>query len=306
MDPVPYPPDDWPPPTGSPLESSAALGFDVAKLRDWQGPPPPPGVDAADAATNRRRAEGRRGGRIGAGLAAAGAFVAKYGVLLVKLKVLTVMATMFVSIAAYALLWGWAFAVGFVLLLLVHEMGHAIEMRRQGIPASAPMFIPFMGAIISMRGRPIDAYHEARVGLAGPAFGSAASLVVALMASEHHSSFLRALAFIGFFLNLINLFPALPLDGGRAVGALHPVVWLLGLIGLVGVEIWRPSPLVFLIILLGASELWKRWKGRGSLASRLYYNLRKAQRAAIAVAYLALVATCVVGMNATYVARSIR
>lgn len=303
MNPVPSFGDDWPPPATEPVAQWHAPDG------PWSIPPAPSAGPAeqwpapsGDPVTPR---QARRGGRIGAGLAAAGAFVAKYGALLFKFKVFTVMATMFVSIAAYALLWGWPFAVGFVLLLLVHETGHAIEMRRQGIPASAPMFIPFIGAIISMRGRPIDAYHEARVGLAGPAFGSAASLVVALMASSQHSSFLKALAFIGFFLNLINLFPALPLDGGRAVGALHPVVWLVGLVGLVGVEIWRPSPLVFLIILLGGSELWRRWKGRNTLASRIYYNLRASQRAGIGVAYLALVAVCVAGMNATYVARTI-
>jgi Zn-dependent protease len=226
-------------------------------------------------------------------------------VLLVKLKAITVIASMLVSIAAYALLWGWTFAVGFVLLLFVHEMGHALEMRRQGIPASAPMFIPFMGAFIGMRGRALDAYHEARIGLAGPAFGAAASLVVALMASSQHSDFLQSLAFIGFFLNLINLFPALPLDGGRAVGALHPAIWLLGLAGLLAVEIWRPSPLVLIILLLGGTELWRRWKGRRSPAARIYYDLRPAQRAGIGLAYLSLIGLCVAGMNATYLVRTI-
>jgi Zn-dependent protease len=270
-------------------------------------PPSPSGyadpTGTADATGTQ--ATRRRGGRIGGALAAAGAALAKYGAILYKLKVLATMASVLVSIAAYSLLWGWTFAVGFVVLLAVHESGHALELRRQGIPASAPMFIPFMGAVISMKGRAIDAYHEALVGLAGPAFGAAASLVVGLFASSRHSNFLMALSFVGFFLNLINLFPVLPLDGGRAVGALHPAIWALGLVGLVGVEIWRPNPLVFIVILLGASELWRRWKQRDSIASRLYFNLRPSQRAGIALAYVTLVAVCVIGMNATYLHRTI-
>ena len=79
---------------------------------------------------------------------------------------------MLVSIAAYALIWGWKFAVGFVLLLLVHEMGHVIQLRREGIKASAPMFIPFLGAVVAMKEMPKDAAAEARVGLAGPVLGS--------------------------------------------------------------------------------------------------------------------------------------
>lgn len=288
MEPVPFPTGDEQPPV-----------FDAEALRSWPAPAPRPIEGPAQPSPRRR------GGRLGGALAGLGAFLAKFGAILIKLKVLTVMVSILVSIGAYSLLWGWTFAVGFVVLLAVHESGHALEMRRQGIPASAPMFIPFMGAVIGMRGRPIDAYHEARVGLAGPAFGSAASVVVALMAASRHSDFLQALAFIGFFLNLVNLFPALPLDGGRAVGALHPAVWLLGLVGLVGVEVWRPNPLILFIILIGGTELWRRWKGRHSMASRIYYNLRPSQRATIASAYVALVALCVVGMDATYLHRTI-
>lgn len=276
----------------------------------WPSPRPPegawPGSDGSirGAAGQGRSRRGGRGG-IGGALAAAAAAVAKYGVILYKLKYVTVVASMLVSILAYGLVWGWAFAVGFVALLFVHESGHVLEMRRQGIAASAPMFVPFMGAVISMRGRAASAYEEARIGLAGPAFGVAASAVVAFVASYQDSDFLRALAFVGFFLNLINLFPALPLDGGRAVGALHPAVWLLGLVGLVGVELWRPSPLLLLIILLGAVELWRRWRGRNSFAARTYHDLRAGQRFAVGTVYAGLVTLCLIGMNATYLARTV-
>jgi Zn-dependent protease len=306
----------WPPPEIS--AQSAALGpspvtWAAPPAPNWAPPPtqawpPPPtqawpplapGTPVAPAPAGRRR----RG--LAGGLAAAAAAVAKYGVLLWKLKAVTVVGSMLISIAAYALLWGWTFAAGFVALLFVHEMGHAVEMRRQGLRASAPVFIPFMGAVIAMRSQPASAYQEATIGLAGPAAGTAASLVVALMAADTHSQFLRALAFIGFFLNLFNLFPALPLDGGRAVGALHPAIWLLGLIGLVGFEIWSPSPILLIVLIMGSLELWRRWKGRNQGASRTYHDLTAAQRAGIGVSYVGLVAFCLIGMHATYLVRTI-
>ena len=97
--------------------------------------------------------------------------------LLPKLKLLTTSGTMLVSIAAYALLWGFPFAVGFVLLLFLHEIGHVIQLRREGIKASAPMFIPFLGAVIAAKSMGDDAAAEARVGLAGPILGTIATLV---------------------------------------------------------------------------------------------------------------------------------
>ena len=131
---------------------------------------------------------------------------------------------MLVSIAAYALIWGWPFAVGFVLLLLLHEMGHVIQLRREGIKASAPMFIPFLGAVISAKSMGDNAAAEARVGLAGPGARKPRALVPLIPSGyATGSDFWRALAYIGFFLNLFNLLPVLPLDGGRAMAALSPV-----------------------------------------------------------------------------------
>ncbi|HLI53528.1 MAG TPA: site-2 protease family protein [Acidimicrobiales bacterium] len=264
---------------------------------------PPPANDPLGPGGGRTRP--RRRGRVGSGLAALGAFLAKYGVLLAKLKYAGLIISMLVSVAAYALLWGWSFAAGFVALLFVHEAGHWVEMRRQRIPASKPMFIPFLGAIISMRGMPVNAYQEARVALAGPATGTAASVLVALWAAHTGSAFLQALAFVGFFLNLFNLLPALPLDGGRAVGALHPAIWLAGLAGLVAFELWRPSPVVPIIIILGGVELLRRWRNRNSPAARTYYSLTRSQRTAVAVAYLGLVALTIYGAHATYVLRHV-
>lgn len=221
-----------------------------------------------------------------------------------KFKIFTTSASMLVSVAAYSWIWGWRFAVGFVLLLLVHEMGHVLELRRQGVPASAPLFIPFVGAVVGMKQMPQDAWREARVALAGPILGSLAAAGVWAAGAALDSEFLVALAFVGFLLNLFNLAPVVPLDGGRAVAALHPAIWGLGIVGLVGLTIVAPNPILLLILLLGGLELWRRWQSRNEPAARAYYRVRPWQRAAVAVTYLGLAAALALAMSATYVERS--
>jgi Zn-dependent protease len=238
-------------------------------------------------------------------LAGVGAFLAKFGAILVKFKALTVVGSMAVSVAAYTWLWGWKFAVGFVLLLFVHEMGHVVALRRRGIPASAPLFLPFLGAFVSMKQMPRSVYEEAESALAGPLTGTIGALVVAWVAHENGSGLLRALAFTGLFLNLFNLLPALPLDGGRVAGALHPAIWLLGLVGLLGFEIYRPSPIVLIILVFGSYELWRRWRGRNSEASTVYFSLEPKQRWRIGTAYVGLIVVILLGMHATYAARTL-
>ena len=173
--------------------------------------------------------------KLGGPLIALGLLLLKFGaklkallLLLPKLKLFTTSASMLVSIAAYALIWGWKFAVGFVLLLLVHELGHVIQLRREGVEASAPMFIPFLGAVIAAKSMGDDAAAEARVGLAGPILGTIATLVPLGIWLATGEEFWQALAYVGFFLNLLNLLPVLPLDGGRAMAALSPWVWIAG------------------------------------------------------------------------------
>ena len=117
-----------------------------------------------------------------------------------KFKLFTVAGSMIVSVGAYALLWGWQFAAGFVLLLFVHELGHVIEARRQGLPASAPLFIPFLGAMIALKELPDDAWKEARVALAGPIVGSLGAAVTWGIGEALDSELLVALAFTGFLL----------------------------------------------------------------------------------------------------------
>lgn len=222
-----------------------------------------------------------------------------------KFKIFTTSASMLVSVGAYALFWGWKFAVGFVLLMLVHELGHYLEARRQGLDVSAPMFIPFLGAAILLRENPLNAWREAQVAIAGPIVGSLGAAVVWFVGEQQDSEFLLALGFTGFLLNLFNLIPVVPLDGGRIAAAIHPAVWLLGFVALVGLLFLAPNPLLIIIVVIVGFELYRRWQERGMPGAQAYYQIERWQRVAAAVAYFALAGLLVLGMDASFVERNI-
>jgi Zn-dependent protease len=222
-----------------------------------------------------------------------------------KFKLFTVAGSMIVSVGAYALLWGWQFAVGFVVLLLVHELGHVAEAKRQGLPVSAPMFIPFLGALITLKRLPDNAWNEAKVAIAGPIVGSVGAAAVWALGEALDSELLVALAFTGFFLNLFNLAPISPLDGGRIVAAIHPVLWAVGLVLLLGLTIVAPNPILILILVLGALESWRRWRERRRPEGEAYYRVRPGQRVIAGVSYIVLAALLAAAMSATFVERDI-
>jgi Zn-dependent protease len=282
-------------------EQSASRGWSEAGEQAERYGPIHPG-------SGRRRALKRAAGP----LAAAALLIAKFGAklkallfLLPKLKLFTTSASMLVSIAAYQLIFGWAFSVGFVLLLLLHELGHVIQLRREGIKASAPMFIPFLGAVIAAKSMGKDAAAEARVGLAGPVLGTIATLVPLGIWLATGEDFWQALAYIGFFLNLLNLLPVLPLDGGRAMAALSPWVWLVGFAGLIALTIFFPNPILLLVLLFGGMESWRRWKARNTPEGRAYHAVPARTRALVAAIYLGLAALLAVGVSETFFERDL-
>ncbi len=247
--------------------------------------------------------------RLGPIAVAVVAFLAKFKVILLllgKVKLLTSSATALVSVAAYSFVFGWPFAVGFVVLLFVHEMGHVIQLRREGIKASAPMFIPFLGAVITAKSLGGNALAEARVGLAGPILGSIGSAACILVWQATGSDIWRALAFTGFLLNLFNLLPLVPLDGGRAMAAMAPWMWFVGFAGIVVLAFVFPNPIILLILVFGGFETYKRWKLRraGGEQQQAYYSVKPLDRALVAAVYLSLIALLVVGMNATNLPRT--
>ncbi len=251
--------------------------------------------------------------RAGGVLAGAGVLAAKFGaylksavLVLPKLKLLTTAGTALVSMAAYSLLFGWPFAVGFVVLLFVHEMGHVIQLRREGIKASTPMFIPFLGAAIFSRSLGDNALAEARVGLAGPILGTLGSAVVALIAALTGSDLLLALAYMGFFLNLINLIPVVPFDGGRAMAAVAPSMWFLGIGGLVAMVVLLGNPFLLVFILLALREMPRRWRQlrSRSIEQASYYRVPRNHRIMIGLVYTALIVALALGMAETHILAS--
>jgi Zn-dependent protease len=279
----------------------------------WGSPPalgPSPTADPFGRPAPRRRTRSKIRERAGAIGAAIIAVIAKFKAILLilpKIKLLTTGATAIVSVVAYSLFFGWWFALGFVILLFVHEMGHVIALRREGIQASAPMFIPFLGAMISAKSLGDNAVAEARVGLAGPILGSLGAALVAVLAAATGSPFLQALAYTGFLLNLFNLIPVVPFDGGRAMAAMSPKMWLVGLAVMIGLGLATANPFLFFFALLGGLESWRRWKQirQRSLETAAYYRVTTRQRLAVAGVYVGLMVTLTLAMYATYIPHSV-
>ena len=197
--------------------------------------------------------------------------------------------TMLLSLVAYGLVFGWWYAAGFIALLFAHEMGHFIAAKNRGLNVGLPTFIPFVGAWIELKEQPMDAETEAFVGIAGPMLGSAAAFLCYLAARSYDSNLLLAIAYAGFVLNLFNLIPLSPLDGGRIVSVVSPRIWFLGIPILVGLFFWSPSPLLILIAVLAAPQVWAAFKDRGALDSE-YYRAPRSVRLQYAAQYLALAA----------------
>ncbi len=192
---------------------------------------------------------------------------------------------MVLSLVIYGWVFGWPFAVGFILLLFIHEMGHYLAARRLGIPVSLPVFLPFLGAVINMRGRPEDVYREAQMAYSGPLAGVLASFMVYLGGWVLGSQFLLVLAQVGFFLNLFNLIPVYPLDGGRVASAISLWFWLVGIpLATYLLWLWR-SPILIIILLLSLVQMGQAWKQRKSD----YYHLPLSMRLQVAGAYFGLI-----------------
>ena len=176
-------------------------------------------------------------------------------------KVLLTGGTMLLSVLVYGMTFGWRYAVGLVALIFVHEMGHFIAARKCGLQVGAPVFIPFVGAWVSLKDAHMSPETEAYVGLAGPMLGSLAAFMCYLYARESGEPLWMAIAYAGFFLNLFNLIPLSPFDGGRIVNVISPKLWLVGVPVLLGMFLWRPSPMLLVVALLAAPQVWSVIRG---------------------------------------------
>lgn len=206
-------------------------------------------------------------------------------------KIMLSSGTMILSVFTYAWIYGWWYAVGFVGLIFAHEMGHYMAARQRGLNVGLPMFIPFVGAWIQLKDIPHDVETEAYVGLAGPVVGSVAALFCYFLARHFDSMLLLAVSYSGFFINLFNLIPISPLDGGRITAIISRKVWWIGAPMLVVLFFYLKSPLLLLIALMAIPQLIAAWRNEVPNTANLdYYKVSMEQRAIYALWYLGLVA----------------
>jgi len=276
------------PPPDDATRRSENLRAVLAGMRQAPAPARAPEAPAA-ATTTPERGRASAGKRTLLGSLGAGAalllsklkFLAVLGTVL-KLKTL---ATMLLSIAVYATQWGWGFATGFVLLILIHEAGHAVAMRHEGIPATAPVFIPFVGAFIAMRGRPRNAYVEAKVAIAGPVAGSIAAWATLAAGFAFGHPLFVGLGHAAVLLNLFNLIPVSPLDGGRVAGVFTRPFWVVGYAVGIAATVLTRSPILVLVMVVGLYTMWQR--ARNPVPG--YHDVPGGSRLAMGLAYAVLV-----------------
>ncbi len=224
----------------------------------------------------------------------------KYVPMLLQVGKFKTFLTMLISIWAYALFWGWSFAAGFVVLIFIHEMGHVAALRMLGIKATAPMFIPFMGAFIGMKQLPDNAFSEAVAAYGGPLLGTLGAVGCAGAGLATGNPFWYALASAGFLLNLFNLLPISPLDGGRIIGVISPRLWIVGLAGAVGLFYLTWSPIIALIVIMGSLQIWSSAK-KDKVEKARYYTVSPRKRIVMGAAFLALLAVTSFGMLAVQI-----
>lgn len=210
-------------------------------------------------------------------------------------KIISTFGSMLLMIWVYATIHGWMFGVGFVLLLFMHEMGHYFAAKKAKLPVATPIFIPFVGAFISMKEMPSDASTEAFVAIGGPILGSIGALICLAIYYITGKSIFIALAYSGFILNLFNLIPVRPLDGGRIVAAISPALWIIGIPLMLVAAIKFLNPIIIMFLILGAIELYKYYKN----PDKKYYEVKKTTRVIYALTYFGLIA--VLGLCSGYI-----
>jgi len=222
----------------------------------------------------------------------------KFGLPLIKMG-----GFMFLSLFIYARAFGWPFAAGFIVLLFIHETGHLLAARMVGLKVGLPVFIPFMGAVIALKEAPRNAWIEAVVGIGGPILGSLGALAVASCYFLAWQPIFLFLGYIGFILNLFNLIPIVPLDGGRIVSAISPWLWLVGLAILAGFFILHfnslnPITLIIIVFIVLSSirRVFALFRRRTAEEMR-YFECSAAQRWIMGLLYFGLAGSLFIGMG---------
>jgi Zn-dependent protease len=234
---------------------------------------------------------------LGAGALALVVALAKFKFLLLGgLKTILSMGFM---IWVYSMMWGWKFAAGFVFLIFVHEMGHVIAAKWLGLPVSAPLFIPFLGAAILLKENPRDAWTEAWMAYGGPLAGCIGSWICWLAALTLHENWILAVAQLSFLMNIFNMIPVPPLDGGRICAAVSPWFWILGLV-LLGLSVvyfhaWNSIVIIVLVLFAAIPRFKQAFFGTPTPAMQAYYHTHIANRFTMAILFLGLLAALMLG-----------
>jgi Zn-dependent protease len=214
----------------------------------------------------------------------------KYAFLLIfKIPALATLGSALISIGAYSLWGGPWFAVGLVSMIFIHEMGHVVEIRRQGMAATAPIFIPFFGAAIFQRSHAQSPMRQAQIGIAGPIAGTIGATAALVLYGSTHWEPLLLSAYLGFLINLFNMIPFGMLDGGWILAPVSKWIQVAGLALLAYLFFTGAlSPLVIIIVLLGMPVVFQRFQNR---ALDAYLTSEPApQRYLMGAAWLGLVA----------------
>ncbi|HEY6875630.1 MAG TPA: site-2 protease family protein [Candidatus Dormibacteraeota bacterium] len=245
-----------------------------------------------------RRASGGIGAGIVAALAAAWAYGKYVFLVLLKFPAAATLLTGLLSFGVYALVYPWQVAIGIILLIFVHEMGHVVEIRRQGIHATAPIFIPIFGAAIFQRSHASTPMKQAQIGIAGPIAGTLGAIVSVVLFAATNNHIYLFWAYFGFLINLFNLIPFGMLDGGWILAPVSKWIQLGGLALLVVLFfIGVVNPLAILIVALGIPSVYRRFKDRAYDAYLTQGPL--SPRAAMGAAWLALVVILGIGLFQT-------
>jgi Zn-dependent proteases len=202
--------------------------------------------------------------------------------------------SMALTIVLYAQIYSWLFAVGFVIVIFVHEMGHYVTSKKLGLDVSAPTFIPFLGAFIRMKSMPKSVKEEAITAIGGPAAGAFVTLVCLGIYSLTAAPYWAGLAYVSALINLFNLLPFGFLDGGRISKAISPLIWVIGLI-LCVILIWKLHFYILVLILIfGIFEIISMYRNKSETAQ--YLSVEPGFRLAIGTSYLLLLVLLVILM----------
>jgi Zn-dependent protease len=214
-------------------------------------------IDAATPATARSKpaADGSWFRRGGVAIITVGLFaIGKLKFLLLGLTKASTFVSMFAFFAVYWNIYGWPLALGLVVSIYIHEMGHVAMLRRLGIAAGAPLFIPGVGALVMLKQHVDDPITDAKIGLAGPVWGLGAALASLGVYAVTDKPIWLAIAHLTGFLNLFNLIPVWQLDGSRGFHALSRMErWIV--VATIALAVYVTGQRLLLIV--GGVAVWR-------------------------------------------------